>query len=77
MGDFAFIIHPIELDDVFRKFRFMRKWPAPLVESLLKLVPPFKVSEITARSAHAETSGYFITCPLTSQQMVTLPEKRC
>ena len=76
MGDFAFIIHPIELDDVFRKFRFMRKWPAPLVESLLKLVPPFKVSEITGvRSAHAETSGYFITCPLTSQQMVTLPEK--
>ena len=48
---------------------------APLVESLLKLVPPFKVSEITGvRSAHAETSGYFITCPLTSQQMVTLPE---
>ena len=27
MGDFTFIIHPIELDDVFRKFRFMRKWP--------------------------------------------------
>lgn len=76
MGDFAFIIHPIELDDVFRKFKFMRKWPTSLVEGLIKMVPPFKVSEITGvRSEHAETSGYFVTCPLTSKQMVTLPEK--
>ena len=76
MGDFAFIIHPIELDDVFRKLKFMRKWPAPLVEAVVRVLPPFKVSEICGvRSAHAETSGYFITCPLTSKQMVTLPEK--
>ncbi|HZK24440.1 MAG TPA: shikimate dehydrogenase [Oscillospiraceae bacterium] len=77
MGDFAFIIHPIELDDVFRKFKFMKKWPTPLVEGLLTMAPPFKVSEITGvRSDHAETSGYFVTCPLTSKQMVTLPEKK-
>lgn len=75
MGDFAFIIHPIELDDVFRKLKFMRKWPVPVVEAVVKALPPFKVSEITGiQSAHAETSGYFVTCPLTSQQMVTLPE---
>jgi len=76
MGDFAFIIHPIELDDVFRKFKFMRKWPASIVEGIIKLVPPFKVSEITGvRSQYAETSGYFVTCPLTSKQMVELPEE--
>ena len=77
MGDFAFIIHPIELDDVFRKIKFMRKWPTPLVETITKILPPFKISEIRGvRSAYAETSGYFITCPLTSKQMVTLPEKQ-
>lgn len=76
MGDFAFIIHPIELDDVFRKFKFMRKWPQSIVEGIIKLVPPFKISEIRGvRSQYAETSGYFIACPLTSKQMVELPEK--
>ena len=77
MGDFAFIIHPIELEDVFRKLKFMRTWPAGLVETIVKYMPPFKVSDITGvRSPHAETSGYFVTCPLTSRQMVTLPEKQ-
>lgn len=77
MGDFAFIIHPIEIDDVFRKLKFMKKWPVPLVEAVVRALPPFKVSEITGvRSEHAETSGYFVSCPLTSKQMVTLPEEK-
>lgn len=75
MGNFAFIIHPIELDDVFRKLKFMRNWPVPLVETVVRALPPFKVSEISGiKSQYAETSGYFVTCPLTSKQMVTLPE---
>jgi predicted amino acid dehydrogenase len=77
MGDFAFIIHPIELDDVFRKLKFMRKWPVPLVEAVVRGLPPFKVSEITGiQSQLAETSGYFVSCPLTSKQMVALPEEK-
>lgn len=75
MGDFAFIIHPIELDDVYRKLKFMKNWPDSLVERVIKVLPPFKISEITGvRSPFAETSGYFVSCPLTSRQMVTLPE---
>jgi fatty aldehyde-generating acyl-ACP reductase len=75
MGDFAFIIHPIELDDVARKFKFMRNWPVPVLETIVRAMPPFKVSDITGvQSAHAQTSGYFVSCPLTSKQMVTLPE---
>lgn len=77
MRDFAFIIHPIELDDIFRKLKFMRKWPVPVVETVVRVLPPFKVSEISGiRSEHAETSGCFVSCPLTSKQMVTLPEKK-
>lgn len=75
MGDFGFIIHPIELDDVFRKLKFMRNWPVPVVETVVRALPPFKVSEIRGiRSRHSEASGYFVTCPLTSKQMVALPE---
>ena len=77
MGDFAFIIHPIELDDVFRKLKFMRNWPVPISEAVVKALPPFKVSDITGvRSAYAETSGHFVSCPLTSKQMVTMPEEK-
>ena len=76
MGKFAFIIHPIELEDIYRKFSFMRYWPDRLVEGVMKRVPPFKVSEITGiESPHGKTSGWFITCPLTSKQMVTLPQE--
>lgn len=74
MGKFAFIIHPIELNDVYRKFKFMKYLPDRMVESIIKRVPPFKVSEITGiKSCYAETSGWFVTCPLTSNQMVNLP----
>ncbi|MBS4032280.1 MAG: shikimate dehydrogenase [Clostridiales bacterium] len=77
MGDFAFIIHPIELDDVFRKLKFMRNWPVPVSEAVVKALPPFRVSDITGvRSAHAETLGHFVSCPLTSKQMVTMPEDK-
>ena len=72
---FAFIIHPVSLEDIFRKFKFMRRWPRPLVENFMKRIPPLKVSEITGvKSSHAETSGYFVSVNLTSEQMVALPE---
>ena len=77
MGNFAFIIHPIEIEDIFRKLKFMRRWPVPVVEAVVSALPPFKVSEITGvRSACAETSGWFVSCPLTSKQMTTLSEDR-
>ncbi len=72
---FAFIIHPVSLEDIFRKFNFMRRWPRPLVEKIVKALPPMKVSEITGVSSpYAETSGYFVSVSLTSEQMVSLPE---
>lgn len=75
MGKFAFIIHPIELEDIYRKFNFMRYWPTRVVEGVMKRIPPFKVSDITGiESSYGETSGWFISCPLTSKQMVTLPQ---
>lgn len=75
MDRFAFIIHPIDLTDIFRKYKFMEKWPEGLVETVVKYVPPSEISHITGiKSPHNEVEGWFIACPLTSKQMMTLPQ---
>ncbi|MGB9662912.1 MAG: shikimate dehydrogenase [Moorellaceae bacterium] len=75
MSKFAFIIHPLDVSDVARKFPLARYLPSRLVERLLLWLPPIKTSYITGvRSAYAETEGWFVSCPLTSRQMLALPE---
>ena len=74
MQKFAFMIHPLDVADVARKFPIASRLPDLLVENALKLIPPMKVSEITGvKSPHAEAKGWFVTCPLTARQMVNLP----
>ena len=76
MEKFAFILHPLIAKDVSRKFPFTRNWSDGLVEGVLKYIPPFKTSHITGIQSTSSTSeGWFITCPLTSRQMVEMPEK--
>ncbi|HHY35931.1 MAG TPA: NAD(P)H-binding protein [Firmicutes bacterium] len=76
MGTFAFIIHPIELADVSRKFPIARYLPDGLVKWTLRRLPPIVTSRITGvRSSHGAAEGWFISCPLTAEQMVKLPEK--
>lgn len=73
---FAFIIHPIEAQDVARKFSFAKGLPPSILEKAANLLPPLKASHITGvRSATgATTEGWFVACPLTSRLMMTLPE---
>lgn len=72
MHRFAFIIHPLSLDDVARKYQVARYLPAGWVKALLRRMKPQVISEITGvRSATgAETAGWFIGCPLTSEQLL-------
>lgn len=75
MQKFAFIVHPFEASDVSRKFPFTRRLPDGLVEGIIKYIPPFKVSHITGiDSGHNKAEGWLVACPLTSRQMVTMPE---
>ncbi len=75
MKSFAFLIHPLDIKDIYRKFPSARILPDRLAERLLRLVHPFKISHITGlRSPYSEAEGYFIVCPLTSRQMLELPE---
>lgn len=73
-GSFGFIVHPLEIDDVARKFGFARHLPQPVLEALLKYAPPITTSHITGiESPYNTAEGWFVACPLTSQQMVSLP----
>lgn len=75
MNRFAFMIHPLSVDDISRKFGFARRLPEGLQEKLLLLLPPIKISEIkNISSIYAETEGWFVACPLTTRQMVTMSE---
>ena len=76
MEKFAFILHPFIAKDVSRKFSFTKSWPDSLVEGVLKYIPPFKTSHITGiQSSAAQSEGWFVTCPLTTRQMVEMPEQ--
>lgn len=76
MEKFAFVVHPFIAKDVSRKFPFTKNWPDGLVEGVLKYLPPFKASNITGiQSSLSECEGWLVTCPLTSRQMVEMPEQ--
>jgi predicted amino acid dehydrogenase len=72
---FGFIIHPFAAKDVARKYPIAKQLPEGLLETALKYVPPFKVSHITGvESQYNQAEGWFVCCPLTTRQMVELPE---
>jgi len=74
MNKFAFIIHPLEIDDVARKFPVARWLPDRLVEGMLHRLPAYKAAEIDGvRSEHAAVQGWFIGCLLTSKQLLGMP----
>jgi len=74
MDKFAFIIHPIYIDDYYKKFPFFKRLPQFIVERAARLIPPMKVSDITGvRSLYNECTGEFIGCPLTSKLLLELP----
>ena len=76
MEKFAFIVHPITARDFCRKFPFAKNWSDGFIEGLMKYIPPFKVSHIKGViSPHNQTEGWFVGCPLTSRQMVEMPEE--
>lgn len=70
---FAFVIHPLSVSDVSRKYKFARRLPDSWVEAALLLLPPLKTAEITGvRSEHSEVAGWFVSCPLTTRQIMSL-----
>lgn len=76
MTKFAFIIHPIDLGYITKKIKLFKPLPSRVTEGIVSRFPVYKASNITGiKSPLAETEGYFIVCPLTSRQMLELPEE--
>jgi fatty aldehyde-generating acyl-ACP reductase len=78
---FAFIIHPIDAKrDVSRKggiYSVAKYLPEPAVEWAIKFKEPIVASHITGikSATGAEAEGWFIACPLTPRQLLTLPDE--
>ncbi|MFW5981773.1 MAG: shikimate dehydrogenase [Halanaerobiaceae bacterium] len=78
MNKFAFIIHPLELEDFHRKFPWAEKLPEAILERFTRMLPPVKASHITGIRSKTgrEIEGFFIGVTLTSKQMLTLPDDK-
>lgn len=76
MENFAFILHPLTAKDFCRKFSFAKGWSDSVIESIIRFIPPFKVSNIKGiKSPYARAEGWFIGCLLTSGQILCMPEE--
>jgi predicted amino acid dehydrogenase len=78
VDNFAFIIHPVNPKrDVQRKFPLLGKiLPEPAIHVLSRYFPPVYISHITgitSTTTDKEIEGWFIACPFTPKQMVSLP----
>lgn len=76
MGKFAFIVHPPEASGMARMYTLARYLPRRLVEGMLSLAPPVKVSLVPEiRSPHGWALGWMVSVPMTAGQMVKLSER--
>jgi fatty aldehyde-generating acyl-ACP reductase len=75
--DFAFIIHPMNVNDIVTRFKGTKRLPREFVEKWFSRLPAFKYSKIEgikSQSTGRTISGIFIGCPLTTEQMLSFPE---
>ena len=74
-GTFAFLLHPLRIDDFARKYPITRRLPASWVERAFTWIPPRLVSHISGiRSATGATAeGWFIGLPLTPRTLLNSP----
>lgn len=79
MNCFSFVIHPMELRrDAARKYPILGLLPERAVEQIALRLSPKWMSEISGIESRtgATTSGYFIGCPFSTRQLLTLPDER-
>lgn len=71
-GGFAFIVHPRNIPDVYRKYPFLKILPIPLLEWFLFHYWPVVLSEVEGMKTldGRPVKGWVITIPLTAEQML-------
>lgn len=75
MGRFAFLLHPVRVNDYYRKFPALRHLPERWVEAMFRPVPPWVGSHITGvRSpTGASAEGWFVFLPWTPRMLLQTP----
>ncbi|MGC8486667.1 MAG: NAD(P)H-binding protein [Clostridia bacterium] len=78
MRRFAFVLHPLRLDDFARKFPFTRFLPDSLVERLFSVVPPLRVAHVSGvrSTTGEELEGWLIGLPMTPRLILESPYPR-
>ncbi|HZD59752.1 MAG TPA: polysaccharide biosynthesis protein [Anaerolineae bacterium] len=76
METFGFLIHPMDIEDVAKKYKIAKKISPKVIAGVLKHRRPFVVSEITGvRSLTGkEATGWFIVVPFLPHQFSDLEE---
>lgn len=72
MAGFGVIIHPLDTSYVERAIPLVRFLPKSIVDAILKLMSPRVVSKFSVK----DCPGVFVGCPLTAEQMRTLPREQ-
>lgn len=72
MNSFAFIVHPITIQQVRKIWAAIRLFPDFIVKPNLKNIPAFKVSHIkeVRSTQRKEIEGFFVACPLTPRYIL-------
>lgn len=69
---YAFLVHPRDINDVYRKYPFARRFKAETVLSFIRTFWPVTVSRIDGADSIITTkpiTGYVISIPVTARQM--------
>jgi predicted amino acid dehydrogenase len=76
METFAFLIHPMDIDHVVKKYKIAKKVSPKMLESVLKRRRPFVLNEITGirSKTGVEATGWFIAVPFLPHQFTDLDE---
>ncbi len=76
MERFAFINHPVDIDDLRRLYPLAGYFPHILIKQMSKYSPPFKSSELIIKLNEGNCArGWMVTCPLTESQITGISRK--
>jgi predicted amino acid dehydrogenase len=70
---FAFLVHPRDISDVYRKYPFAKYAPKKILLWVLRHYWPVVLSQVEglkSKKTGEEVKGYIMTIPLTAQQMI-------
>ncbi|MBM7625028.1 shikimate dehydrogenase [Sporohalobacter salinus] len=75
MERFGFLLHPLKVNDLARKFSISKRIPDSILKQIIRFMPQIKLSHATGIESKvgSKAEGWLVGCTLTSEQMLNLP----